>query len=272
MKSPYHLLQELGLKAKKTLGQNFLINENTAIKIIKFANPKPNESVLEIGPGLGALTHLLVKNNNVLAIEKDVKLFEFLKHQSYERLTLLNDDALTFQYDELKRNKPINVISNLPYVVSTPLMDKLFSHLHLFSSMTFLLQDELVLRMSAQKNTKAYGRLSIGIKLFCDVIKGDKISPHQFFPSPKVDSRLVKLIPKEKPLIEFKNAKPFLNFVTYLFSQRRKMLKSSLKRIQKDLTGLDQTLLDLRPENLDICDFALLYRHCSNINYFNVVD
>lgn len=265
MEAPFHTLERLGLKASKKLGQNFLIHENTAKKIVAFANPKPLSTVIEIGPGLGAITQVMLENHTVIAIEKDVHLAAFLKEKfkTNKNFHLFCADALGYDFLSLAKSHPppFHVIANLPYNISTPLLHVFLEHKTLFSKLNFLLQAEVVDRICAVPNTKDYGRLSIGLQMVCETEAGPKIAPHQFFPKPDVDSRLVALTPREKPLIEPNLQEDFLNFVSKVFQQRRKTLKASLKWGQKPCPESLRPLLLKRPENASIEALFSLFNH-----------
>ena len=264
MSSPKHILQNIGVQASKKLGQNFLLQPNTARKILRWANPPKHSNILEIGPGLGAMTKVLLEEHSVIAIEKDHRLALYLMEEiKNERFHLIEQDALDISFDTLTETltPPYSVISNLPYSVSTPILEKLLQKKELFHSMCFLLQEEVVGRICASPNTKVYGRLSIGIQLFCEVEKGPKIAPNQFFPVPEVDSRLLRLTPRAQPLLDKPDGDLFLAFIGLLFQQRRKTLGRVLKDLGWDISRLKQGFeLHHRAESLSIKELIALYQ------------
>ncbi len=259
MESPQHLLREAGLRPRKAWGQNFLVHSSSAEKIVRFAQIIPGDRVLEIGPGLGAMTEALTNEGaNVIAIERDPKLVEILnaRWRSAPQITLVSRDALEVNFNEY--SPPLRVVSNLPYHVSTPILERLSEHRRLFQDLTLLLQEEVIDRMTAKPNSRDYGRLSVGIQTLFDVERGPRIPRGSFYPVPDVESRLIKLTPLKKPLVGEENISAFLDFVGKLFSQRRK----TLRRILKNLDSESSTDIDLsrRPESLSIQELDQLFQ------------
>lgn len=270
MTSPQQLLREHGLRPQKALGQNFLVHSGSADKIANWAGVQEGEWVLEIGPGLGALTEALArKQAKVIAVEKDrglVKLLRdrFPKDPPWKHLHHM--DALKFSWSEptLPTDEKIRVVSNLPYSVSTPLLEKLLEGKSRISSMSLLLQKEVADRVCAPPNSENYGRLSIWIQTLCEVEKGPKISPGSFYPVPDVDSVLLRLTPRDKPLVEEDRLPSFLQLVALLFQHRRKTIRNGLRDAKREDWNVDEGLTKAnldpsrRPETLDIQDFIKL--------------
>ena len=241
---------------RKRFGQHFLKDANVLNNIIRDIGLNPADHVVEIGPGQGALTdYLLQAVNHVDAVELDRDLVVFLREKySPQQLTVHAEDALRFDYAALsKKPRDLRVVGNLPYNISTPLLFHLFEYNHSIRDMHFMLQKEVVLRLTAEVNTTDYGRLSIMSQYFCHNEYLFTVWPHSFNPPPKVDSAIVRLTPKtELPL----NAAQFQHFsaiVKEAFNYRRKKLGNSLKRLvtaeQLTACGIDP---ELRPQEVSM--------------------
>ena len=189
----------LGHQAKKRFGQNFLHNEAIISNIIDAINPEPNENLIEIGPGLGALTEpVIARAGKLSVVELDRDLAHRLRHHPFlsKDITIYEKDALTFNFAQFANNdKPLRIFGNLPYNISTPLIFHLLSFKGIVKDMHFMLQKEVVERMASGPDCKAYGRLSIMTQYQCQVIPVMEIGPEAFVPAPKVDSAIVRLIP-----------------------------------------------------------------------------
>ena len=250
-------------KARKRFGQNFLHDQNIIDKIIRSINPKSSENIIEIGPGQGALTYPLLKKIGKLnAVEIDRDLIQILNTQSAEfgKLTIHEGDALKFDFNQLgSAQSPLRLVGNLPYNISTPIIFHLLEFTSKISDMHFMLQKEVVQRMSAEPNSKTYGRLTVMLQWYCDVEYLFDIPASAFNPPPKVVSSLVRLIPKAKPLAELNSDTQFSRLVSKLFQQRRKTLRNILKNYLKEAQiqelGISPTA---RPETLGLVDFANL--------------
>ncbi|MDP1573400.1 MAG: 16S rRNA (adenine(1518)-N(6)/adenine(1519)-N(6))-dimethyltransferase RsmA [Coxiellaceae bacterium] len=241
---------------RKRFGQHFLKDANVLNKMIREIGLKPDDHVVEIGPGQGALTdYLLQAVNHVNAVELDRDLVVFLREKYLPtQLTVHADDALRFNYATLSQKpRDLRIVGNLPYNISTPLLFHLFDYNHAICDMHFMLQKEVVLRLTAEVNTVDYGRLSIMSQYFCDNAYLFTVLPHSFNPPPKVDSAIVRLIPKtDLPL----NANQFQHFsaiVKEAFNYRRKKLGNSLKRLVsvEQLAACDIDP-ELRPQEVSI--------------------
>ena len=244
------------LKAKKSLGQNFLIDVDILEKITNLTNIE-NQTVLEIGPGTGNLTsHILKKNpKKLLVIEKDNELAKNLVDKFKDKLTIINDDVLKVDETTLFREK-VTVFGNLPYNISTEILSKWIINLKdffWFDCLIFMFQKEVADRIIAEFNTSNYGRLSIicnwklNIKKICD------IKPYSFFPKPKVESSLLIFHPKKK-FVKIKNPTNLEKVTRIFFNQRRKMLKKPFNQLFNGNQNILNKLkidLKLRPQNLD---------------------
>jgi len=264
-------------KAKKRFGQNFLTNEYYLNNIITQINACSTENIIEIGPGLGALTgNLLDKVASITAIEIDKDCIEYLnKNYKNKKLNIIEKDVLKIDFPELikselikselikldiNKDKKIKIIGNLPYNISSPLIIKLLPITNKIQDMTFLLQKEVVDRLSASPNNKQYGRLSIIAQYFCDVTPLCEIPPEAFSPAPKVQSKLVRLTSRSKTITpELKDITSLEKVTRIAFNQRRKQLKSALKQLFSE-DELMKINIDpkLRPENLEIKDYIKL--------------
>lgn len=252
--------------AKKSLGQNYLKDPNIIRKIIESAHIQKEDSLLEIGPGPGALTALLLSKpvKSFVAIEKDSQFIPYWESMKTHNphFHIYQGDALKIKLASLPHPHPFKIISNLPYNVGTQIIINWLEELPLVHSMTLMLQKEVVIRMTEGPGTKDYGRLSILMQWLCNVERVFDIPPTAFRPQPKVTSSVVRIIPREKPL--FPAQKNLLEKVTALaFQQRRKMIKKSLQglfenteNVLKEL-GIDPSA---RPERLSIEEFCAIAR------------
>jgi 16S rRNA (adenine1518-N6/adenine1519-N6)-dimethyltransferase len=242
----------MNYKAKKRFGQNFLIDELIINQIINTINAQKDETIIEIGPGLGALTKPLlnqVANLNVIEIDNDI--VAQLNSWQVDNLTIHHCDVLKFDFTTLGTEQ--KVIGNLPYNISSPILFNLLQQRDNIKEMFFMLQKEVVERITSKPNTKVYGRLSVMMQTFFDTELLFLVPPESFSPAPKIESAIVYLKPKKNITINFQNLE---KIVRMAFSQRRKMLRNTLKPILNNL----QTTIDLnqRAEMLSIEDFAQL--------------
>ena len=243
------------IKAKKSLGQNFLIDKNIIDKIINTVAISGNE-VLEVGPGTGNLTKEILKNNpsKMYLVEKDNFLAENLQEIIDEKVIIFNEDILKIDENLLSKNKII-VFGNLPYNISTEILSTWITKLkkdYWFSDLVLMFQKEVADRIIAQFNTSAYGRLSILANWRLNINKICDISPESFAPRPKIQSSLIHFTPK----INFAEIEDPINLekiTRIFFSHRRKMLKKPFNQIfngNKDLLKKLKIDLNLRPQNL----------------------
>ncbi len=244
------------IRAKKSLGQNFLIDKKIIDKIIGCV-PITNNEILEVGPGTGNLTREILRNNpsKMYLVEKDTFLVESLKDIIDERVKIFNEDILKFDEHLLSKNKII-VFGNLPYNISTEILSRWITNLkkdYWFSDLILMFQKEVADRIIAQFNTSAYGRLSILVNWRLNIKKICDISPESFSPRPKINSTLIHFSPKKK-FAEIKDPVNLEKITRIFFSHRRKMLKKPFNQIFNGNTDLLKKFnldLNLRPQNLD---------------------
>ena len=224
-------LQEIHVSPVKTLGQNFLHDQNLARWIVDQAHVTSDDYVLEIGPGLGALTQLLLeKGARVLAIEKDMRLANFLRDRfAHERLEILNSDALKFDARVLFAHRCVKLLGNLPYNISSALLLKFLAQPSPISLWLFTLQKEMAARLSAQPSTHDYGALTLRVQLQHRVNYLRTVSATVFFPRPEVDSAVVRISPRDPRELPLHDEKLLLELIRLGFSQRRKQLRKLLR-------------------------------------------
>lgn len=259
----------LGHQAKKRFGQNFLNNEMVIESIVDAINPEPTDNLVEIGPGLGALTEPVIERAGHLSVvELDRDLAHRLRHHPFlaPKLTIYEEDALKFDFSSLiTDDKPLRIFGNLPYNISTPLIFHLLTFKDKVKDMHFMLQKEVVERMASGENSKSFGRLSIMTQYQCQVIPVMEIGPEHFTPAPKVDSAIVRLIPHKTIKNPVKDLKVLNTVCLTAFNQRRKTIRNSFKKLIP-LDGLQELGIDasLRPENLSVDDFITLANYVSD--------
>ncbi len=244
------------IKAKKSLGQNFLIDKSILEKIVNII-PIREKNILEIGPGTGNLTSYILKKQpkKVVVIEKDKKLAEKLAHNFRDKVKIINDDILKVDESSLLNEKFI-VFGNLPYNISTEILSKWIINLNdnfWFYHLVLMFQKEVADRITAKFNTSAYGRLSILANWKLEVVKICDIKPDSFFPKPKIDSSLLFFSPKIKSF-KINDPKNLEKVTRVFFNHRRKMLRKPFNQLfNGDKKILDKLNLDLnlRPQNLD---------------------
>ena len=217
--------------ARKRFGQNFLHDPGILRRIVESIAPRPDQTLIEIGPGEGALTlPLLRAAGKLIAIELDRDLIEPLKAkaQGVGELTVISADALTVDLTALAGGARIRLIGNLPYNISTPILFHCLEHAGVIDDMHFMLQKEVVERMAAAPGSKIYGRLSVMLQLRCTVEPLLKVPPGAFRPAPKVDSAVVRLVPLPVAAQPTVDAVPLDRIVRAAFGQRRKTLSNAL--------------------------------------------
>lgn len=247
-------------QARKRFGQNFLHDQAVIDRIIQSINPQRDDHLVEIGPGQGAITHPLSGAGAKLdCIELDRDLAKYLKtnFKLSERVTIHQQDILKFHLAQLSTEPHgLRVIGNLPYNISTPVLFHLLKSHQLISDMTFMLQLEVVQRMSAGVGDKNYGRLGIMLQYYCEVEHLFNVPATAFKPQPKVSSAIVRLTPHRKKPIEVRDIKMLELVVRSAFNQRRKTLRNSLRNPMNE-AGLTELPVDLslRPENLSLTNY-----------------
>ena len=255
-------------KAKKKFGQNFLVDERIIADIIAAIRPEPDDNMVEIGPGLGALTRPLLKQlNHLHVVEIDRDIIVRLEHDYPQdhlksRLSIHAGDALEFDFSTLAA--PLRIVGNLPYNISSPLLFHFAAYAGRIRDMHFMLQNEVVERMVAAPSTPEYGRLSVMLQYRFNMEKLLDVPPESFRPAPKVDSAIVRMIPLPASEIGVRNEKLYAAIVSAAFGQRRKTLRNTLRSYlaEEDFEKLGIEAR-LRAENLSVAEFAKI------ANYLN---
>jgi 16S rRNA (adenine1518-N6/adenine1519-N6)-dimethyltransferase len=253
------------MRKKQPLGQNFLTDLNIASEIVEQAHIQPEGRVVEIGPGKGILTQLLLdRAGSLLAVEVDPRLCGMLRRQfgKNPKFELVEANAMTYDYSGA--GSRYQVVSNLPYYAAMPIMKRLIHYKAHIIDMTLMLQKEVVDRLVAQPETKAYGSLSVFTQFHCQVERLLEVGKESFFPRPKVQSSVVRLTPLEQPPVSVDNLKTFHHVVNTAFFHKRKMLRNNLKGLNKpyqiDVKKIEDAgiQLDRRGETLTLEEFATL--------------
>jgi 16S rRNA (adenine1518-N6/adenine1519-N6)-dimethyltransferase len=243
--------------AKKKFGQNFLKDAAIIHSIIQSINPLLNDLLIEIGPGLGALTKpLLEKTNRLLAIELDRDIVSWMENEySKKNITIFNEDVLNFNFNQF--DQKIRIVGNLPYNISTPILFKCIDNILNIKDLHFMLQKEVVDRMIATPSSPEYGRLSVMLQYYFAMEHLVDVPKESFEPEPKVESSFVRLIPYEQYPFIANNIEQFARIVKEAFSQRRKTIRNTLKSFisENDFEkiGINPRL---RAENLSVSDFV----------------
>ena len=257
-------------KAKKSLGQNFLVDQNILKQIVNTVQIE-NREILEIGPGSGNLTtHILKKNpKKVYVIEKDDDLSLFLNKKFNNEINIINNDVLKISENKISKEKLI-VFGNLPYNISTEILAKWIVNLDenfWFSELVLMFQKEVADRIIAKSDTSKYGRLSILSSWKLNVEKIVDIKPESFLPKPKIDSTLLIFSPKKK-IFKVNNAKNLEMITKIFFNQRRKMIKKPFNQIFKNAKEVANKFdidLNLRPQNLKPETYYKLVKEYENL-------
>ncbi len=256
-------------RPRKRFGQHFLHDRNILARIVTALAPKPDDRVIEIGPGTGALTReLLTRVAHLNAVELDRDLIARL-HSEFpsDQLTLHSADALKFDFCRLAEDsRKLRLVGNLPYNISTPLLFHLLDQARCIRDMLFMLQKEVVTRLAAAPGGKDYGRLSVMIQYRCAVEQLFDVPPGAFTPPPQVDSAVVRLVPHATPPVTVNDPDRFARLVQAAFASRRKVLRNTLKnflRAEEMLAlGIDPTR---RAETLSLAEFAALSNAAAQI-------
>jgi 16S rRNA (adenine1518-N6/adenine1519-N6)-dimethyltransferase len=244
------------IKAKKSLGQNFLIDRNVLEQIVNTVDIKDKE-ILEIGPGSGNLTSYIIKKKpkKVFVIEKDKNLSTLLNERFNDEINIINGDVLKISEKHISQNK-LTVFGNLPYNISTEILSKWIINLDKkfwFNELVLMFQKEVADRIISKSNNSNYGRLSILSNWKLHVKKIIDIKPESFSPKPKIDSSLLVFTPNEN-FFNLKDSKNLEMITRIFFGQRRKMLKKSFNRVFKNPKEVSEKFnidLNLRPQNLE---------------------
>jgi len=252
--------KKAGHQARKRFGQNFLHDPGVIERIVRSIHPKPDDAIVEIGPGLGAITEeILAVNPKLQVVELDRDLIPVLRTKffNYPEFRIHEADALKFDFRQLTDGKPLRIIGNLPYNISTPLIFHLLSQTGVVQDMHFMLQKEVVQRMAAVPGDNNYGRLGIMTQYFCKVQPLFEVGPDAFRPAPKVDSAIVRLVPHTELPYPAKDLGTLQAVVRTAFNARRKTLRKALGGMvsvdQLQALGIND---GLRPENLSLADYV----------------
>ncbi len=253
-----------GIKPLKKYGQNFIFDESLCDKIVKYSQISSTSYALEIGPGPAGLTRSILKAGpeELDVVETDERCLPLLEEikETYSNLNIHHKDALKLELKDINANVQLDIISNLPYNIGTPLVLRWLKQVEHVNSMTLMLQKEVVDRIIAKPNNKNYGRLSIICQAICNVEKCFDVSPNAFYPKPKIWSSIVRMTPKSiQPDNKIINE---LEQITHAaFIARRKMIKSSLKNLHQNIDEILASLnLDpaMRAENLSVNQYISL--------------
>ena len=277
LKETKFLMKKYKIKANKNLGQNFLIDDMALQDIANGAEICEDDLVIEIGPGLGSLTELLLeKAKKVICIELDKKMVKILRDRfiAYKNLEIINEDVLRINLNELikeeKENdssiKSVKVVANLPYYITTPIIMKLVENDLDIKSITVMIQKEVAERLIAIPGTKETGAITYTMYYYCEGKKIREVENTCFIPEPEVTSEVINLKLRETPAVQVKDKKVMLKIIKSAYMQRRKTLINSLtsvgvfKNKEEGIQALKKLGLkeDIRPENMKIEDFAKL--------------
>ena len=269
------ILKKFNFSFKKSLGQNFLVDVNILDNIIHHAGIDKTTGVIEIGPGIGALTEQLARHaEHVVALEIDKRLVPILEDtlEAYENIDILLEDVLKADLHQIiqqyfPKQQEIHIVANLPYYITTPILMKLLRENLPITSITVMIQKEVAERMAAKPKTKSYGSLTIAMQYYTDAEVVMHVPKTVFIPQPNIESSILKLTKRSKPPVDVKDEDFFFEIVKASFAQRRKTLRNNLNRFLKDSMSkeeikhiLDEIGIDgsRRGETLTIEEFANL--------------
>ncbi|MFA6468521.1 MAG: 16S rRNA (adenine(1518)-N(6)/adenine(1519)-N(6))-dimethyltransferase RsmA [Bacteroidota bacterium] len=257
-------------RAKKSLGQNFLQDANVAQKIVRVFDPKPGDSVVEIGPGKGALTTLLLQSlPHCTVIELDNELAPMLQEQFGEKISVIHNDILNVSLTELRTQigQPLRLIGNIPYNITTPILFHVVDSLPAVKDFLVMMQTEVAQRIVAKPRTKEYGILSILLQYFSTPKMQFAVSRNSFFPVPNVSSAILHLDFEHPFPHKATNEQLFRKIVRGTFGKRRKTLRNGLKGLDVPTEEFDRLSVDLelRPEELSVADFVKLSNELAHI-------
>ena len=255
------------VKSKKSLGQNFLVDNNILKKIVDAGKISKLDSVIEIGPGTGNLTNYIIDSQpkDITVVEKDSNLVKILKNKFNNKINIINDDVL--ELDENFYKKKFTVFGNLPYNISTQILANWCLNNNLrFKRLILMFQKEVADRIIAKVNTKEYSRITILANWKFNIKKIFDVSPNCFFPRPKIESTLLEFLPKTD-YIKIRNPKYLEKITKIFFSQRRKMIKKNFIKLFKDSNYMSKKLkiqLSDRPQNLSTDKFLMIIKEYEN--------
>jgi 16S rRNA (adenine1518-N6/adenine1519-N6)-dimethyltransferase len=262
-------------QARKRFGQHFLVDSGMIHLIVKAIDPQPQDALIEIGPGLGAMTKPLLNCVDTMSVvELDRDLVKFWRDQAIQKLQVHESDALKFDFQAwakeqkalLQKNAPearVKIVGNLPYNISSPLLFHLMSAVADVDEQVFMLQAEVVERMAAQHGDSEYGRLSVMLQSKYHMENVLDVPPECFDPPPKVNSAIVKMIPRQDIHLTDKEYQSLERVVSMAFAQRRKVLRNNLASI-KDILKLSDDVLGLRAQDISVEDYIGWARQLAN--------
>lgn len=268
-KETMFILKKYNISANKSLGQNFLVDDNVIENIVESANITKEDLVIEIGPGLGTLTaRLLEKAKKVIAIELDNRMINILndRFSLYENFELINEDVLKVDLRKLiseNKAQKVKVVANLPYYITTPIIMKLLEDKLEIESITVMVQKEVAKRLTAKPGDKLSGAITYSVNYYCEPKEVVIVPNSSFIPEPEVESEVIKLKLRKEPPVQIKNEEIFFKLIKASFMQRRKTLingitnsgimkKEEFKELLKKV-GLNE---NVRGESLSMQDFA----------------
>jgi 16S rRNA (adenine1518-N6/adenine1519-N6)-dimethyltransferase len=272
MTSPKKIMKSRGIRPLRRYGQSFLQDRNVIGRIVDAADIRPDDTVVEIGPGPGTMTGLIAeKAKTVIAVEIDPYMADILEQafRARDNLTVVRADILTFDLASALPASPgnkLNIIGNIPYNISTPILFHLLAFRRLIRSITIMLQKEVAERLGASPGTKDYGIPTVAIAMYALVTPVTDVPPSCFYPKPKVTSRVIRIDFREEPLVDLTDEAFFTTVVKTAFSQRRKTIFNNLKslRIPGGDAGLSSALCRAgidgvrRAETLSAAEFGIL--------------
>lgn len=269
------ILKKYNIRANKSLGQNFLINQDVIDKIVDSANISKEDLIIEIGPGLGTLTkELLERAGKVICIELDTKMVKILKDRFslYKNFEIINEDVLKVDLNEIIQNehKTCKIVANLPYYITTPIIMKLLEEKLDIESITVMIQKEVADRLIAKPGDRLSGAITYTVSYYAEAEKGLVVPKDSFIPEPEVTSEVIKLNIRKEPAIRVKNEQLLFKVIKQAFSQRRKTLVNALASSSmfesKDevikllnAIGIDEKV---RGENLTLEQYGKIVEYC----------
>lgn len=284
------ILHKYKIQANKSLGQNFLVNDNVIDEIIRGSNIDKQDLIIEIGPGLGVLTNrLLQESNNVVAVELDKRMVNILKDrfaqnindQAESKLEIINEDILKINLNQLiaekRKNqeiKQVKIVANLPYYISTPIIMKLLENRLDIDEIIVMVQKEVAERLTAKTGTRLAGAITYAVEYYSEATSLIKVPKESFVPSPKVESEVIKLKVRKDEKIHVENEKLLFNIISKSFMQRRKTLSNALlnNNIMKNKDDVKKMWIELgmdenvRGESLTLEQFGKITDYIENIN------
>lgn len=284
------ILHKYKIQANKSLGQNFLVDDNVIDEIIRSSNIDKQDLIIEIGPGLGVLTNrLLQESNNVIAVELDKRMVNILQDrfmlningQAESRLEIINEDILKINLNQLiakKRSqteiKQVKIVANLPYYISTPIIMKLLENRLDIDEIIVMVQKEVAERLTAKTGTRLAGAITYAVEYYSDATSVIKVPKESFVPSPKVESEVIKLKVRKNKKIQVEDERLLFNIISKSFMQRRKTLSNALlnNNIMNNKEDVNKMLISLemnetvRGENLTLEQFGKIADYIANMN------